>query len=251
MILHGGRSFYGFTLGVIILDTHFPRILGDVGNAKTWKFPVIYKVVEGVNAQAVIRKQQDCVEKILICAKELEMAGARVITTSCGFLSLLQETLARSVKVPVITSALLLIPLVYRICGMKPVGIITADAKALTNEHLLSAGAAGIPVRIAGLEDTHFGTALLMDKLCIDYNEARNEVVHVAKMLVQKHPEIGCIVLECANLPPFAVEIENETGLVVFDLVDLVNMVCYASEKATDFSQAGPSKLQGVKPCTL
>lgn len=231
MIVRGGRSFYGFKLGVLILDTRFPRIPGDVGNAETWKFPVIYRVIEGFNARAVIGKEQSCVEKVLDSARELEMLGVKVITTSCGFLSLLQKELARTVEVPVITSALMLVPLAHRLCGMKPVGILTANARALTEEHLSCAGAAGIPVRIAGLEDTQFGRALMMDELCIDFDKAKCEVVHVAKMLVQEHPEIGCIVLECANLPPFAAEIEAETGLIVFDLVDLVNMVCHAVEK--------------------
>lgn len=44
----GGRNVYGYDIGVLMLDSVFPRICGDIGNAKTWDFPVLYKKVEGV-----------------------------------------------------------------------------------------------------------------------------------------------------------------------------------------------------------
>lgn len=234
MIVHGGRTLYGFTLGVITLHTHFPRTLGDVANARTWKFPVLYRVVEGATPRAIIGKEKNCVDRILSAAKELEAEGVKVITTSCGFFSILQEELARAVNVPVITSALLLVPLVYRICGMKPVGILTANSKAFTNEHLLKAGAGQIPVRIAGLENTDFGKALLNDEPNIDFEKARSEVVQAAKELIEQHSDLGCIVFECTNLPPFATDVQRETGLLVFNLIDLINMVCSAAERIGD-----------------
>jgi len=231
MIVQGGKTLYGFTLGVITLHTHFPRVLGDVGNARTWRFPVLYKILEGLNPKAIIGKEKNCVEEVLNAARELEAAGVKVITTSCGFLAMLQEELARAVSVPVITSSLLLLPLVHRICGMKPVGILTANSQVLGQSHLLPVGAAEAFVEIVGLEDTNLGRALLNDEWCIDFEEARNEVIEAAKRLVEKRPELGCIVLECTNLPPFAIDVQRVTKLPVFDLTDLVNMVCFAVEK--------------------
>ena len=35
--LSGGRTVYGLALGIIMLDTRFPRLRGDIGNAKTKK----------------------------------------------------------------------------------------------------------------------------------------------------------------------------------------------------------------------
>jgi len=32
-------------------------------------------------------------------------------------------------------------------------------------------------------------------------------------------------VLECTNMPPYTADIQRETGLAVFDIVSLVNMV--------------------------
>ena len=38
-------------LGILMLDTRFPRIPGDVGNPATWDFPVRYRVVEGATPE--------------------------------------------------------------------------------------------------------------------------------------------------------------------------------------------------------
>jgi hypothetical protein len=33
MRVQGGQNLYGFTVGILMLDTQFPRIVGDMGNA--------------------------------------------------------------------------------------------------------------------------------------------------------------------------------------------------------------------------
>jgi Asp/Glu/hydantoin racemase len=54
---------------------------------------------------------------------------------------------------------------------------------------------------------------------------AREEHFRVARRLVAEHPDVGAIVLECTNMPPYTADIQRETGLPVFDIVSLVNMV--------------------------
>ena len=45
--VRGGLHQYGFTVGILMLDTRFPRIPGDMGNAATFPFPVRYHRVAG------------------------------------------------------------------------------------------------------------------------------------------------------------------------------------------------------------
>ena len=54
MIAHGGQSIYGIDVGILMLDAQFPRILGDMGNARTWPFPVRYKIVRGASPEVVV-----------------------------------------------------------------------------------------------------------------------------------------------------------------------------------------------------
>jgi hypothetical protein len=50
---HGGKTVYGACVGILMLETRFPRIPGDIGHAVTWPFPVLYKVVRGATGERV------------------------------------------------------------------------------------------------------------------------------------------------------------------------------------------------------
>ena len=43
-------------IGILMLDTHFPRIPGDVGNPSTFDFPVRFRVISGATVEAVVRR---------------------------------------------------------------------------------------------------------------------------------------------------------------------------------------------------
>ena len=57
----------------------------------------------------------------------------------------------------------------------------------------------------------------------MDGQAHRQEVVAAARRLLQRHPEVGAIVCECANFPRHSRAIREATGLPVFDAVTLVN----------------------------
>ena len=43
-------------LGIIMLNTRFPRVVGDIGNPKTFAFPVRYRIVEQATVDQVVRE---------------------------------------------------------------------------------------------------------------------------------------------------------------------------------------------------
>src|SRR5579864_8430647 len=105
-IAHGGKSVYGARLGILMLEARFPRIPGDMGNAATWPFPVLYRVVKGASPQRVVRERAaGLLDAFIAAARELVALGADGITTNCGFLSLYQRELAAALAVPVATSS--------------------------------------------------------------------------------------------------------------------------------------------------
>jgi len=59
-IQFGGKTIYGATLGIMMLDTKFPRVHGDMGNAATWPFPVQYRVPAARQAWPGISSSVDC-----------------------------------------------------------------------------------------------------------------------------------------------------------------------------------------------
>ncbi len=212
------------TLGIVMLDTRFPRVVGDIGNPATFDFPVCHRTVRGASPRrVVVERDPALLAPFIDAARELERDGASAITTSCGFLALFQRELADAVRVPLWTSSLLLVAgIEARLPARRRVGIVSADAASLTAEHLR---AAGVPIDapIEGLAiDSSFRRTLLDDLEALDVEEARRATVDAALRLVARRPDVAEIVLECTNLPPYADAVRAATGLPVHDITTLI-----------------------------
>ena len=211
-------------IGIIMLDSQFPRIPGDVGNPKTWDFPVIYKIVKGAKPDIIVRKNPEImIDKFIKAAKELVEKGAEGITTSCGFLSIFQKQIAKEVNVPVMTSALMQVPIIQKTMHKnKKVGILTINASTLSKKHLRLAGVSD-DVPIGTTEGAKvFTNAILNDEKIFNVKEARKENVNAAMKLVKENENIGAIVLECTNMIPYANDISIATKVPVFSLETMI-----------------------------
>jgi hypothetical protein len=211
------------TLGILMLDTAFPRIRGDVGNPATWPFPVRFKVVCNASPQRVVREDAArLLDAFVVAGRELVAEGANAIITTCGFLALHQHQLAARLPVPFASSSLLQLPMVARTlpAGRRP-GVITIDADALTCRHLVAAGA-DPRTPTAGVDPQgEFAHTFLGNRPTLDVEAAEHEVLAAGERLVARHPEVGAVVLECANMPPYAARLRARIGLPVYDMVDL------------------------------
>ena len=212
-------------IGILMLDTKFPRIIGDMGNAATWNFPVQYKVVRGASPDKVVCRRGDgLADAFIAAARALEEDGVDGISTTCGFLSLFQNELAGAVKIPVITSSLMQVASVNTMLGAgKRAGILTISASHLTAEHLAKANVPeGTP--IGSIEDgSTFSQAILGNMKDLNVKAACADNVAAARALQASTPDLGAIVLECTNMAPYAVDISQATGLPVFSIVTLIN----------------------------
>ena len=220
----GGKSIYGASVGILMLEAQFPRILGDMGNALTWPFPVLYKVVRGASPDQVVRNNAEGLYEIFLeAARELVRDGAEGITTNCGFLALFQDELADALDVPVATSSLMQVPLVERLLPKgKRAGILTISSSTLSSEHLEKAGCAA-DTPIGGTpKNGEFSRVILDNELELDVGLARKENVTAARELTKTNPELGAIVLECTNMVPYAADIRAATGLPVFSIYNFI-----------------------------
>jgi hypothetical protein len=224
-IARGGKAIYGAPLGILMLEARFPRIPGDMGNAGTWPFPVLYRVVRGATpALVVLERARGLLPAFLEAAAELVALGAEAITTNCGFLALFQEQLAAHVRVPVASSALMQVPWVQATLppGQR-VGVVTISAATLTPAHL---AAAGVPMDtpIAGTEGGQEFFRVLIGAECedLDVALAEQDVLDAGRALVARHPEVGAIVLECTNMAPYAAAMQAALGRPVYDIYSLV-----------------------------
>ena len=210
-------------VGVIMLDTRFPRPVGDIGNPATWPFPVLYETVRGATARCAVRGGgEGLLEPFAQAGRRLVARGAGCLTTSCGFLAPFAPVLAERCGVPVAASSLQQVPWVAATLPRgRTVGVLTIAASALTPAIL---AAAGVPreTPVGTLEDGTFADTILNDLAALDTMAAEREHVAAARALVAAHPALGAIVLECTNMPPYAAAIAIETDLPVFSIVTLV-----------------------------
>ncbi|EHL99148.1 hypothetical protein HMPREF9946_03304 [Acetobacteraceae bacterium AT-5844] len=225
-IAKGGKAVYGASLGILMLEARFPRIPGDMGNGTTWPFPVLYKVVRGASPEKVVLNGANgLLQDFLDAAEDLVRQGAEAITTNCGFLSLFQKEIAAHVGVPVATSSLMQVPWVQAMLPPgKRVGLVTVSGSTLTPKHL---EAAGVPldIPVVGTENGRefFRVLIKAEKDDMDVDLAEQDILDAGRKLVAEHPEVGAIVLECTNMPPYAAALQRELGLPVYDIYSMIS----------------------------
>ncbi|WP_333822459.1 aspartate/glutamate racemase family protein [Pinisolibacter sp.] len=225
-LARGGKAIYGAPLGILMLEARFPRILGDMGNAETWPFPVLYRVVRGASPEKVVLKgAAGLLPDFIEAARDLVRLGAEAITTNCGFLALFQKELAEMVGVPVATSSLMQVPWVQATLppGQR-VGIVTVSSSTLTPAHLAGAGVP-LDTPVVGTETgcEFFRVLILAEKDDMDVGLAEADILAAGRELVARHPEVGAVVLECTNMPPYAAALAAEIGRPVYDIYSMIS----------------------------
>lgn len=224
-IARGGKSLYGAPLGILMLDARFPRILGDMGNGQTWPFPVLYRVVRGASPEKVVLQgARGTLDAFIEAGRELVDLGAEAITTNCGFLALFQQEFSQALGVPVATSSMMQVPWVQATLPPgKRVGLVTVSGSTLSPAHLAAVNVpADIPV--AGTENgkEFFRVLIKAEKEDMDIDLAQQDILEAGRDLVRRHPEVGAIVLECTNMPPYAAALQVELGLPVYDIYSMI-----------------------------
>jgi hypothetical protein len=203
-----------------MLDTRFPRPIGDIGNPDTFAragIAVRYRRVANASPTRVVIEADIALNTPFVEAMQaLADEGAGLISTSCGFLAAQQSLFARAVSVPVISSSLL------QCAHLSQPGIVTFNAASLTPP-VLDGAAVPNGTPIEGLEPgCELHRRILANDTTLDLVQAEHNVVQAAKRLVERHPGLQNLVLECTNMPPYRAAVKKATGLPVHDIETLL-----------------------------
>ena len=219
------RAYHGVSIGILMLDTSFERFNGDVGNARTWPFPVQYRVVAGASPDKVIgARDLSLLPAFKAAADDLIAGGVDAIATTCGFLALYQNELAAHCGIPVATSALLQVPMVARILPAgRHAAILTFSAEDLTRRHLEAVGVDPATPIFGMPANSHFQRSIREGDRSVGFATLKREVLDAAASMIERDPGIGAIVAECTNLTPYSRDIRRALGVPVFDAVSLVH----------------------------
>lgn len=226
--MKGGYTHYGQNIGILMLDTVFPREIGDIGNARTFDFPICYKVVRNVFSGKKLPRDADelLLNAFIDAARELEKEGCRAITTSCGFLAGFQKELADAVNIPVFTTTLSLVPMISSMLGKNTqIGIFT-ERKEFMTEYLFNKSgwsSNDYNICVSDLpEDSAFNELVIFDKKEGHLDKIKENIQEMTRQHMEKYPDTGAIILECQNFAPFGSIIQEISGVPVFGINQLI-----------------------------
>lgn len=227
-------------VGILMLESRFDRIVGDMGNAASWPFPVLYAVVPGATpARVVLEGARGLLPAFILAGRQLVEQGAGAIATTCGFLSIFQQELAGALAVPVATSSLMQVCWVQSMLAPgRRVGVISASAASLTPAHFAAVGAPP-DTPVIGLEhgEELYQVLVAGTKDDLDPQLARHDVLRAGRELLARHPDVAAIVLECTNLPPYARALQAAVGVPVYDVHTMVSWL-HAGLRPRRFDEA-------------
>jgi hypothetical protein len=226
---------YGHEIGILLIACSNPFPPGDVGNAWTYDYPVLYETIHDVTIESLVNEgDRSMAESVVAAARKLRDHGVKAISSDCGYMLLFQKEVAAALDVPVMLSSLLQLPFIAStLAPGAAIGVICANEQRLVPALIQEAYPARIrPLHIIGLEDAPaFRHAILDEKGSLDTEAVEAEVVERAVRLVEDHPEIGAILLECSNLPPYAAAVQRATGRHVFDFVTMIDYMQAAGRR--------------------
>lgn len=228
MIRQGGYTYYDTPVGVLCLESYFAKPSGHVRNPLTFDFPVVCRVIPGVDVPRMLfNPDQAMVGLFLEAARQLEKDGVKAIVGSCGFMALYQRELSAAVRVPVAASSLAQLGLMRLLHGDKArIGILTASAPALTERHFAQMNEKRERYIIMGMEDKPVFRATILESAQpeMDMCALEREICDAAAELAQTH-EPDALLLECTDLSAFAQAVQERINLPVYDINSLVEYV--------------------------
>ncbi|WP_264214457.1 aspartate/glutamate racemase family protein [Leisingera thetidis] len=233
MIVTGGHSYQGYSVGILMFDNkRFPMPPGDVGNATSYPFPVLLRQIKGLEDNPfppLTRPDGSYTPEVQMCidaAVQMERDGVRAIAMCCGFFSLIQPVLAKHVAIPVMTSPLMMLPVIRQMIRPdQSVLVVTAAAQLLASEFFTAVGAdLNDRITLAGLDGSEVFNAMCMggSEITCDADVLRADVLAAVDEGRKRDPNIGAVLLECTSLPPFACDAGEAAGLPVFDFIACV-----------------------------
>ncbi len=229
-----GQVSYGEAIGMLLLENYVPFVPGDTANASSYSYPVRFQRVPGFTVERIMAHDMSLVEELVEAAVSLQAEGVRAITGDCGFMALYQDRIASNVDVPVFLSSLAQISFMRTL--LKPgaqIGIVTANSESLDASVFDSIGVSfDDDLVVAGLENCpSFYGSVFEENGSIDTDKVEKEVVTVVQQLIDSHPNITLLLLECSLLPPYGAAVREATGLPVFDYITMIDYVYSAVVK--------------------
>ena len=228
-----GRNVAGVTIGLVQGRANLPMAPGNLGNATTFPFPLLYRefIPENVYDVLALEPVESFTDQMVEAAKWLEFQGVRAIMANCGFFGTYQLAVQERIDTPFFSSSLMQLPMILQsLPRSKKVGIVTANGERLPQTQAIENCGVSLEDKanrlvIQGCEDGEEFQNIL--NLTGVYNMVRleQEIVAAAQEIVKRDKDVSAILLECTELPPAAHAVQNAVRLPVWDYTTLAKWI--------------------------
>jgi hypothetical protein len=220
-------------LGILMLEGKMADVPGCMACEATFPYPVVRKVVRGSKTPLSAEEAWAMLPLYIEAARELEQEGVAAITANCGLIALMQKELAATVRVPVVTSALLMVPDLHRLVGGRRIGILTFFTHAVGERNYNASGWSSndIPVALGGVGESEAWLTFLRTKeVPAELRERMTaDLLAVVRQMLAEHSDIGAFVSECTMLPACLQAIREEIGVPVYDVLTQLDLAMSGS----------------------
>lgn len=231
MTYKGGYVHYDIPIGVLCLESYFPKPPGHIRNPLSFSFPIVCHVLKGIDVEKMLfAPESGLASRLIAGAQQLEKDGVKAIIGSCGFMALFQEQLSAHVTIPVFSSSLLQIPLVRLAHGPKArIGVLTASAEALGVQHFAAVGVDRNDYAVAGMEQEPVFSDLILRQTQKDMDLRAMEQA-VCSVVEKMHAQysLDALILECTDLSAFSKAVQEKITVPVYDVNSLAEYAAHA-----------------------
>jgi maleate cis-trans isomerase len=220
-------------LGILMLEGKMADVPGCMACEATFPYPVVRKVVRGSRTPLSAEEAWGMLPLYIDAARELEKEGVAALTANCGLIALMQKELAATVNIPVVTSALLMVPDLHRMIGGRRIGILTFFTHAVGERNYNASGWSSndIPVALGGVGDYESWNTFLKTKEVPPElrKQLTADLLAVVRGMLAEHPDIGAFVSECTMLPACLQAVREEIGVPVYDILTQLDLAMSGS----------------------
>jgi len=228
-----GRNVSGVTIGLVQMRANLPMMPGNMGNATTYDFPMLYREMSSDNIMDVMNPKmtQNFTDGVVEAAQWLELQGVSAIMGNCGFFAHYQKAVQERIDTPFYSSSLMMMPMIVQsLPRNKKVGVLTANGPLLASGQAmencgLSRELQASRVVVEGCENDPEFASVMMGNGTMDAAKFERDVLAGIKRLLKKDKDIAMILLECTELPPHAVAVQKMVKMPVWDYTSLTNWI--------------------------
>lgn len=225
----------GYAIGIIAVNLIYPKIPGNVANASTYDFPVLYREVE-FEIERLFTGDLEIEKQIIDAARWLEAQGVRAIVGACGYFAHFQKSVSETVSVPVLMSSLCQLPLIKTATApSKRILVLAASGDDLDDDLLSQIGSDSSRLLVHNIGSLPEFAPIRWGGTTLDNGALKSALVAEISRVLSENDDIGAILLECSDLPPYAKAIQASSGLPVFDFNTMINMLYNAVSQKTYF----------------